>query len=128
MAADWRSQDHSSASTRLRNYLNPATEFFGAAAHAFQSLTMIGTSFVKAMAVVFQFQDYRSSLNFQRGFGCLASRVSRDIVNAFLKNQKYFSSHFRAELYIMIWVWRIKVKLNVASSESVAGKSSHSVG
>src|ERR1700694_6050047 len=123
-AADGRRQDHRGAGVWLRNHFNLATELLGAAAHAFQSLTMIGTGFVESMTVVLQFQNDRAALDLQFSCGGLASRMSRDVVYPFLENQKDFATDLGVNPGVLIGQRRVEVKLDVARRQPVARKSS----
>jgi len=71
------------------------------------------------MPIVFSFKMMVPPLNLQHGLtDDLASRMSRDVVYAFLKKPKHFPSHLSAELHILIWVWALRSeKLDVAGCE-----------
>src|SRR5258708_4946862 len=57
----------------------------------------------------------------------LASRVTHDVVDAFLENQKDLTTNIRAKFHVPGF-GLLKAKLNIARSEELAGESPHALG
>ena len=90
-------------------------------------MTRIDVGFVETMPVVAQLQNDRAALNLQRGIDRFASRMSRDVVDAFFENQKDLATRFGIDLHFVIGIRRVEVKLDVARGQAVAGKAAHPV-
>src|SRR6266536_767838 len=55
-------------------------------------------------------------------------RVSHDVVNTLLEDQKNLAAHIGAKIQIALGVGRFKLKVNIARSQYIARKTSHSLG
>ena len=89
---------------------------------------MIRTGFIETMPIIAQLQNDRAALDLQRGLDRLASRMSRNVVDAFFENQKHLATRFGIDLHFVIRVRRMEVKLDVARRQTVARKAAHPVG
>ncbi len=79
------------------------------------------------MSIIAQFQDDLAALDLQRRCCRLASRMSRDVVDAFLENQEHLATDFGVDPHVLIRSGGVEVELNVARRQAIAGKPSHPV-
>src|SRR4030095_7394529 len=82
---------------------------------------------IKPAAIVLDQQNQQVALHAKIEIDVRTSRVAHDVVNTLFENQKDLTPHIGAEIQFAAYVWRLKLKVNTARSQHIAGKATHSL-
>jgi len=95
-------ENNACSRARVRTHCELAAKFFSPHSHTCESLTVEGTEFVEAPAIIAQFQYDHSSIDVECDFRSFASGMPRYVVHRFLENQEDLTPDFGAYLDVLL--------------------------